>query len=67
MAVLVSAPLAITLYLVKNHSKFREKAFMSKFNGITGDLNFKHKTSPVIISLFCYRRLLQTLLIVFMT
>ena len=39
---------------------------MSKFNSIIGDFNYRYWLSASFISIFCYRRLIEVLLILFM-
>ncbi len=65
LTAIILAPLLMIVYFILNHGKFRQKLFMRRFNLVMGELNFRNRFSPVFISLFCYRRLFQALLIVF--
>ena len=60
------APLAMTVFFIINFSQFRHKKFLQRFGSIIEDFNYRYKWSCMFISLFCYRRLVISLLIVFM-
>jgi hypothetical protein len=62
----ILAPPVISLFLSLRVSLFREKSFQARFGSVIENLNFRRKISPWFLSLFCYRRLLLVLLIVYM-
>ena len=61
------APAGMTFFFTIKIQQFRDKVFLSRFGSIIGDLNFREKMSSVFISIFCYRRLIEVLLIVFVS
>ncbi len=66
MIVCCSAPMAITWYFIKNFTHYREKQFLRRFRSVIRDFNYRFKWNSVFVSLFCYRRLVMSLLIVFL-
>ena len=61
------APAGMTFFFTIKIQQFRDKVFLSRFGSIIGDFNFREKMSSVFISIFCYRRLIEVLLIVFVS
>jgi TctA family transporter len=59
------APVGMTFFFTIRIQQFRDKVFLSRFGSIIGDFNFREKMSSLFISIFCYRRLIEVLLIVF--
>ena len=59
-------PLAMTLYFIRNFTQFINNKFLRRFSSVIGDFNYRYKWSPMFISIFCYRRLIMSLLIVFL-
>jgi hypothetical protein len=60
------APLAMTVYFIINFTQFKNKEFLQRFSSVIGDFNNRYKWSSLFISIFCYRRLVLSLLIVFL-
>jgi hypothetical protein len=60
------APLAITVYFIIYFTQFRNKKFLQRFSSVIEELNYRNKWSSIFISIFCYRRLVLSLLIVFL-
>ena len=60
------APLAMTVYFIFKISQFRNKQFLRRFSSVIGDFNYRNKWSSMFFSIFCYRRLVMSLLIVFL-
>ncbi len=60
------APLAMTVYFIFKISQFRNKQFLRRFSSVIRDFNYRYKWSSMYISIFCYRRLFLSLLIVFL-
>ena len=60
------APLAMTVYFIINFTQFRNKIFLKRFSSVIGEFNYRSKWSSIVISIFCYRRLVMSLLIVFL-
>jgi hypothetical protein len=60
------APVAMTVYFIINFTQFRNQTFLKKFSSVIEDFNYRYKWSCMFIPLFCYRRLVMSLLIVFM-
>ena len=54
----VVVPSIMTVLFMKKFKHFREKSFVIKYGGVTDDLSFRNKLSPLFILLFCFRRLL---------
>lgn len=65
LVVVICQPLLISCYLRHKFSLFRVTSFRNKFRDIIGQLNWRVHASTNYISIFCYRRLLQVLLITF--
>jgi hypothetical protein len=61
------APARWTIFLRQNIKKFRKPSFKKKYGSMIENLNFKEKSSANQIAIFCYRRLMQSLLIVVFT
>jgi hypothetical protein len=59
------APAAITFYFITRIKEYRTESFMRKFKGVIGEFNWKYRFNSVFISLFCYRRMVLVLLILF--
>ena len=53
----VTVPFIMTVLFVIKFKHFREKDFIIKYGGVTNDLSFRNKFSPLFILLFCLRRL----------
>ncbi len=60
------APITMTVLFIFHFSQFRKKEFLMRFSSIIGEFNFRNKWSCMFISIFCYRRLVMALLIVFL-
>jgi hypothetical protein len=60
-------PVFLSCYLKKNIRKFRKKLFKKRFGSIIEHLNFREKWSSNYIWIFCYRRLAQVCLVVFLS
>ena len=60
------APLAMTVYFIIKFRQFRDKNFLRRFSSVIGDFNYRNKWSSMFFSIFCYRRLVMSLLIVFL-
>jgi hypothetical protein len=60
------APLTITVYFIINFTQFRNQEFLKRFSSVIKDFNYRNKWSAMFISIFCYRRLVMTLIIVFL-
>ena len=67
MIICGAAPAGMTFFFTIKIQQFRDKVFLSRFGSIIGDFNFREKMSSVFISIFCYRRLIEVLLIVFVS
>jgi hypothetical protein len=67
LALVVIAPARMTLFLRWNYRKFRKPSFKQKYGSMIENLNFREKSSANYIVIFCYRRLMQGLLIVIFT
>jgi hypothetical protein len=63
MALIV--PVYLSCYLKKNIRLFRKPLFKKRFGSIIENLNFREKWSSNYIWIFCYRRLAQICLVVF--
>jgi hypothetical protein len=61
------APIGMTFFFTIRIQQFRDKVFLSRFGSVIGDFNFREKMSSVFISIFCYRRLIEVVLIVFVS
>jgi hypothetical protein len=66
MIVTSIAPLAMSFYFTIRFNLFRKKDFLLRFSSVIGDFNYRQKISSIFISIFCYRRLIMSLLIVFL-
>ena len=66
MIVISIAPLAMSVYFTIRFNLFRNKDFLLRFSSVIGDFNYRKKISSIFISIFCYRRLVMSLLIVFL-
>ena len=67
LALVVIAPAYWTMFLRFNLHKFRKPSFKERFGSMIENLNFKEKSCSNYIATFCYRRLMQSLLIVAFT
>ncbi len=65
LAVIIVVPIIVSRYLHRNHSKFRDGEFLDRFSEVIGDLSYRSNLSPYFLSVFCYRRLFQVILIVY--
>ena len=63
----VLIPGLVSAYLQINRGRFHKKAFHGRFASVIGELNHKQSLSSWLFSLYCYRRLILGLLIVFMS
>lgn len=66
LAVYAVAPLILTTYFKANVHKFFLSTYNFRFKEAINDLNRKGRSSPNHFVIFCYRRLLANLLIVFL-
>ncbi len=66
MIVCAFAPLGMTFFFTKNFTQFRNSKFLLRFSSIIGEFNWRNKWSSIFICIFCYRRLILSLLIVFL-
>ena len=66
MIVISIAPLAMSVYFTIRFNLFRNKDFLLRFSSVIGDFSYRKKISSIFISIFCYRRLVMSLLIVFL-
>lgn len=64
MTICVIAPLGMTIFFTIRFNQFRDKKFLLRYSSVIGDYNFREKLSSFFISIFCYRRLVMSLLIV---
>jgi hypothetical protein len=60
------APLIMTMFFIRHFTQFRDKKFLLRFSSVIGELNWRYKWSSMFIFIFCYRRLILSLLIVFL-
>lgn len=65
ISVLVVGPFILSSYLKSKHRLFRDGEFLDRFKEVIGNLSWRSKLSPYFISIFCYRRLAQILLIMY--
>ena len=66
VVVYLTLPAFVSLFLVRSIRKFRDKRFLKKYSSTIKDLSFRRRFSGLFYALFCYRRLVQVLLIVFL-
>ncbi len=66
MIVCAFAPLRMTYFFTKNFTQFRDRKFLHRFSSIVVEFNWRNKWSSIFICIFCYRRLILSLLIVFL-
>jgi hypothetical protein len=66
MAICGIAPMAMTLFFIFKIKYYRSELFIKRFGSIIKDLNFRSRFNSIYISTFCYRRLAEVVLIVFM-
>ena len=59
-------PLAVTVYFYRKQDKFKKVWFRKRWEEIMGNLTWRRKSSAFYIAIFCYRRLLAALLVVFL-
>ena len=57
----------MTVYFAIKIKYFKNVSFLLRFGSVIGDLNHRNRLSPSYISIFCYRRLAEVSLIVFMS
>ncbi len=60
------APLLMTVYFRIRINNFRNALFLLRFSSIIGDFNYRERMCSLFISIFCYRRLVEAVLIVFL-
>jgi predicted membrane protein len=60
----IVAPMCMTVYFRRFVNKFYLTSFNKRFRDVTGDLQPKESSSPNFFVIFCYRRLVASLLIV---
>jgi hypothetical protein len=66
MIVCALAPLTMTFFFTKNFTKFRDSKFLLRYSSVIEELNWRNRWSSMFICIFCYRRLILSLLIVFL-
>ena len=62
----VLAPICMTIFFYKRTNKFRNMRFLEKFSEAIEKFKWRHRLASFYISIFCYRRLLLVLLILFL-
>jgi hypothetical protein len=66
LAVYFIVPGIVSAYLILKIKLFRNDLFIKRFGGIMKTYNFRSNMSGIFFALFCYRRLIQVILIVFL-
>lgn len=61
------SPYLFQRFLNRNFERFKERSFRRKFHEVIIKLNYREKSSTNFFLVFCYRRLLLTVFIVFLT
>jgi hypothetical protein len=67
LTICIFAPALMTLYFKVNYKKFRFKTFKLRFASVTSNLNWRVSYSSNFISIFCYRRLVEVLIILYLS
>ena len=63
--IFIVIPIPMTWFFRKNFKKYPQKLFQNKFGDITRDFYWRSRNASNFIAVFCYRRLIQILLITF--
>lgn len=61
------SPLIVTKYLRKNFDRFKEPWFKRSFHELIMKLNYRQLSSTNFFAIFCFRRLLLVVFVVFLT
>ena len=63
--IFIVIPIPMTWFFRKNVKKYPRKLFQNKFGDITRDFYWRSSNASNFIAVFCYRRLIQIILITF--
>lgn len=65
-AVYIFSPIFVRKFFKRNFHRFKDPDFKRSFHEVIGRLNYHYDTSPNYFVIFCYRRLILMLLIVYL-